>query len=392
MKLSVPEARHIFLLNQGLLVKDIQAGPNTLSQLIQHLGYVQIDTLAVIPRAHHHTLWSRLDGYKESLLNELALNKQIFEYWSHAASYLPIEEYPFSLFRKKMYATGKIHWFKEDDPKMKKYVLDRIRGEGALQSRDFEHIRKGSASWFEWKPAKRALEQLFMEGKLMISERRNFQKVYDLAERVYPAGAQMKPPSEKEYCEHLILKAIEANGIVQTAEISYLRSHTREGVLKSIKRLLAQGRITQVTINGDGIYYGREENLSKQLSIPADPTALHVLSPFDNAVIQRKRLETFFKFDFFIECYVPEAKRRFGYFSLPVLYGDRFVARFDPKADRQNKLFYIKNWFSEKGWKPDAGFTVSFQRKIRALASFSGCNEIICGKEVPSNIRKMILG
>jgi len=389
MNLTISEARRLFLESQGLGAPSSNPGKEGLRSLISQLGYIQIDTLSVVARAHHHTLWSRIEDYKEQHLSDLLKERHLFEYWSHAASFLPMSDYRQSLYRKKMYSTGKIHWFREDNPKMKKQVLARIREEGPLQSRDFEHVRKGPGSWYEWKPAKRALEQLFMEGKLMVTERRNFQKVYDLAERVFPDGTGMKIPTEKEFCEKLVLQSVQANGLVTPSEMGYLRGHAKEGILKVVKNLVKQGRLSTLTLDGKDTYYADPEYVQRILASATGPSRIHILSPFDNAVIQRKRLQTLFGFDFFIECYVPEPKRKFGYFCLPVMQGDRFVARFDPKADRQNGVFYIKKWFSEKGWKPDTGFNEEFPIKLQAFAEFSGCERIICEKGIPREIKRL---
>ncbi len=392
MNLSPAEARRIILHSQHLSAGHPVRDKKGLLNVIENLGYVQIDTLSVIARAHHHTLWSRMQNYEESMLHQLLAKKKIFEYWGHAASYLPISEYPYSLLRKKLYASGKVHWFREDNPKMKKLVLDRIRSEGPLQSKDFEHIRKQTGAWYEWKPAKRALEQLFMEGKLMVSERRNFQKVYDLAERVYPEGDGMKLPSEKEYCEHLLFQNVKSNGLVLASEVSYLKSYAREGVSKAIKRLLKSGMLEEISVEGIGTYYGSAESIVQSVSAPFHEERVHLLTPFDNVVIQRKRLQTLFGFDFIIECYVPQAKRKFGYYCLPVLFGDKFVARFDPKADRSSGIFYIQNWHPEKGWKMNAGFATGFAEKVKALAKFSGCDKVHCAKGVPGEIKAALDG
>ncbi len=389
MNLSPSQARQVILHSQGLGGNVAPNLEGRLEQVVENLGYVQIDTISVITRAHHHTLWARVPGYQEENLNRLMQHKKVFEYWSHAASYLPMCDYRFSLFRKKMYASGIVHWFREDNPKMKKYVLQRIRAEGPLQSRDFEFVRKTPGNWYEWKPAKRALEQLFMEGALMVAERKGFQKVYDLAERVYPEGTGMSVPTETQFCEHLIGRAIDANGLVNLPEISYLRGHARKGVQHGIKQLVKDGLISELTVATKGIYYGKKEQIEKILAGPRIKKQVHLLSPFDNAVIQRKRLAAFFDFDYLIECYVPEAKRKFGYFCLPVLYGDRFVARLDPKADRASKTFYIHSFFPEKGWKPDAAFAREFAGKLKALAAFSGCDAIVACKEVPAVVRKL---
>lgn len=164
--LSLEQARALILKSQGLINADFGKGKASVKSAIEHIGYVQIDTLSVAARAHHHTLWSRLPDYKESYLSELLeKDKTIFEYWSHAASYLPMSDYRFSLVSKKAFSEGKSHWFNQDK-KMNKFVLDRIKAEGPLQSKDFEFKRSGPGNWYEWKPAKKALEQLFMEGKL----------------------------------------------------------------------------------------------------------------------------------------------------------------------------------------------------------------------------------
>ncbi|HEV7229933.1 MAG TPA: crosslink repair DNA glycosylase YcaQ family protein, partial [Bacteroidia bacterium] len=356
MNLSSDEARTIFLKSQGLQSVNTKKGKNKALESITDLGYVQIDTLAVVARAHHHTLWSRDNAYLESNLDELMREKKIYEYWSHAAAYMPMSEYRFSLIRKKLYSSGKIHWFKEDNPKMKKYVIERIRAEGALQSKDFEHVKKTPGQWYEWKPAKRALEQLFMEGGLMVAGRKGFQKIYDLTDRVLPASVNQTIPSSDEFYEHLILKAVSSNGLVSPPEISYLRGHAKAGVEKKLRRMLKEGILERISVSGLGPYYGNPRQLESLLNQKNEIPDVHILSPFDNSVIQRKRLSAFFGFDYFIECYVPEPKRKFGYFCLPVLHGNRFVARFDPKADKASGNFYIKRFFPEKGWKADEAF------------------------------------
>lgn len=344
---------------------------------IEHLGYIQIDTLSVVARAHHHTLWNRLPDYQEHYLHELLeKDKTIFEYWSHAASYLPICDYRFSLLLKHSYASGKSHWF-EQDKKVNKYVLDRIKAEGALQSKDFEHKRNTPGNWYEWKPAKRALEQLFMQGELMVAKRQGFQKVYDITERVLPKNVGTTMPTEKEYAQFLIHNAIKANGLVEEKEMTYLRPKAKESVKKALKQLVENKQLVEVKVeNNPTVYYSAPEQLSNLNKIKSNSN-IHFLSPFDNTVIQRKRLQTLFNFDYIIECYVPEAKRKFGYFCLPILYNNQFVGRFDPKADRKTKTFYIKQLHFEKGFKPTAEFKNVFNKKLTEFATFNGCNEVI---------------
>lgn len=371
----------LLLQSQGLLKARAGKGKVATLSVIEHLGYIQIDTLAVIARAHHHTLWTRSPEYNELILSELLeKDRSIFEYWSHAASYLPMSDYRFSLPRKKEYAAGKSHWFGQDK-KMKNYVLDKIKAEGELQSKDFEFKRSTNANWYEWKPAKRALEQLFMEGKLMVAKRKGFQKVYDITERVLPGTVDTSFPTQKEMAEHLIMKSIRAYGIIQEKEIAYLQSSLKEPVKKVLKQLLKQGELVEVGIDGkqNTLFYTTTTQI-KALDDIKFTDSLHLLSPFDNAVIQRKRLQTIFDFDYQIECYLPEAKRKYGYFTLPVLYQDKFVARLDPKADRATKTFHVRSVHFEKGFKPDEKFNYAFAEKLKQFAAFNGCDIIVIDK------------
>lgn len=363
--------------SQGLLNSNFGNGKNGALKVVEHLGYVQIDTLSVVARAHHHTLWNRLPDYQELYLNELLeKDKTIFEYWSHAASYLPMCDYRFSLPRKQLFATGKSHWF-EQDKKVNKYVLERIKTDGPLQSKDFEHIRNTPSNWYEWKPAKRALEQLFMEGKLMVAKRQGFQKVYDLTERVLPNGIDTSTPTEKEVAALLIKRAIQSNGLVEEKEIAYLRPKLKEHIKKELQHLVKSGFIMEIKVeNQSAIYFSTQEQLNA-LNRLKRSSEIHFLSPFDNAIIQRKRVQNLFNFDYQIECYVPEAKRKYGYFCLPILYNNQFVGRFDPKADRKTKTFYVKQLHFESNFNPTKDFEVLFNEKLNAFAKFNGCDKFL---------------
>lgn len=376
LTISLKQARNLALYKQGLYNKSIKEGKTGTLEVINDLGYVQIDTLSVVARAHHHTLWNRVKNYSEEHLNELLeKDKQIFEYWSHAAAYLPMADFRFSLPRKHIYATSKSHWFKQDK-KVQSYVFDRIKAEGPLRSKDFEY-KKTSHNWFEWKPAKRALEQLFMEGQLMIAGRQGFQKIYDLTERVLPTCVNTTFPTIEEQTEHLILKAIKAHGLITEKEIIYLRSGIKTKVGNVLKQLLNNNIIKLVKIKelDDVDNYMLTSDLSlleKRISVQT----LQILSPFDNAVIQRKRLQRLFNFDYSIECYLPENKRTYGYFCLPVIYKGQFVARFDPKADRTGKIFHIKSFYPENNFSRDKKFTESFQKTLLDFAKFNKCDNI----------------
>jgi uncharacterized protein YcaQ len=383
--ISISEARKLFLHSQGLYALDFGKKKKGILDVIEHLGYVQIDTISVIERAHHHTIFTRIKDYQKKYLDELMDEKLIFEYWSHAAAYLPMRDYRFSLPRKKLFADGKQHWF--HDKKPIQFVYDRIKAEGPLQSKDFEE-KKANAGWWEWKTTKQALEQLFMEGKLMVAGRKNFQKVYDLTERVLLKGINTKIPTEKEMAEHLILSAIRANGIVAAHEVSYLRKGHKDMVQKALKHLLKEGAVTEISIDKTKEAYYTTSDKLDILSDIKTTKKIHILSPFDNAVIQRKRLQTLFDYDYTIECYVPAPKRIHGYFCLPILYGDSFVGRMDCKADRATGAFIIQNLWLEEGFKPTDSFFKTFVSSTFELAKFNNCDTV---KLTKSNLDKIML-
>jgi len=372
LEISNKEARHLMLASQGLAGNFFGSKKEGTLNTIEHLGYVQIDTISVVERAHHHTIWTRVNDYKKSYLDELIeKDKTVFEYWSHAAAFLPMRDYRFSLYRKNLYASGKLKWY--FNKRVTKFVYDRIVAEGPLQSKHFEEKKK-KQGWWEWKESKQALEQLFIEGRLMVAKRQGFQKVYDITERVLPAGVNTKPPTEKEYAGYLVTKTIRANGLAANNEIGYLRRHAKTAITKVINEMEEAGLVIPVKTKGiDETLYTSQQNLD--LATSQKPSKkISILSPFDNCVIQRNRLKRLFDFDYTIECYVPERKRQYGYFCLPILYGDSFVGRIDCKAERSEHVLYIKNVFYEK--KPDVKLKAALGKALKKFALFNGCKEV----------------
>lgn len=382
IEISLDDARFLALKNQKLLERDNHSTKKDLHKIIEKIGYVQIDTISIVERAHNHILWSRLPAYKKSMLDDLMKEKKIFEYWSHAAAFLPMKDYRFSLLRKANYKAKYKEWIKKNK-KLVNYIRDRITNEGPLQSRDFEHPPRTNSGWWDWKPAKTALEILFHSGELMVAERRSFQKVYDFTDRVLPKNIDTTPLTPEDYREHLIMNAINANGFASLKEIFYLRQGGSRIPLDTLNRLIEDKKIMALKINGsDETYYTTMEIL-KQLKKKSYEKDVHILSPFDNVVIQRKRLKTLFDFEYVIECYVPAPKRKFGYYVLPVLYGDKFIGRLDAKADRASGSFNILNLYWEDKARPDKNFKELLRKRINELTIFSGCER--------NNLEKFIL-
>jgi len=383
IKISLPEARQLAIASQ-LQFEPGSANPKqTLQKIIERLGYVQIDTISIIERAHKHVLWTRLPQFNNLMLDELIdKNKRVFEFWDHAAAYLPMKHYRYTLPRKKMYAEKYKHWEKSKK-KLLEYIVTRIREEGPLQSRDFEEPKKRGL-WWDWKPAKEGLEYLFHTGVLSARARKNFQKVYDLTERTLPKGIDSSLPAELEQAEHLILKAIAANGLASQKEMFYLRYHNRPAAKQALMELTEAKKI--IPLNVEGIehetYYTTKKHLQNYTSLNNDD--MYILSPFDNLVIQRKRLNAIFNFDYTIECYVPAPKRKYGYFCMPVLHGSEFICRIDAKADRAANTLRVINIFWEEnsnGRKYTGDVMDKLTQKLESLAKFAGC-KIVQAKQL----------
>ena len=381
-KLSLADARYLAIYSQRLAKLPSKSSKRELLNIIEHLSYVQIDTLSIVERSHHHILWSRMPGYKKNMLEELHnKDKKIFEYWGHAAAYLPMKDYKYSLVRKYNYAKKYKDW-KSKNRKLIKFVYDRIKNEGPLQSRNFlkDINKKGKTEdkngWWSWKPAKEALEYLFHSGKLMVAKRSGFQKVYDLTERFLPAGIDTNLPTAEEYSEHIIMNAVNSHGFISGKEITYLRAKDPVIFSKALNLLCEKNELIRITLeNSNDTYFSTKNNL-KAINRKSINNNLHILSPFDNLIIQRKRLKTLFNYDFQVEFYLPESKRKYGYFCMPVLWGDKFIGRVDAKADRSIKTLIIKNFFMETKNKLTEEFNSEFQQELHKLAIFTGCEKV----------------
>jgi uncharacterized protein len=363
--------RRIALEAQGLMrAAPFGRGVDATHRALEQLGYVQIDTISIVARAHHHTLWNRVPNYRPTHLDRLVGSRRAFEYWFHAAAYLPMRDYRFALPRMHALRRGERHWFAKNR-KLMKAVLDRIRSEGPLMARDFEAPKRANQGWWDWKPAKRALEQLFMQGDLMVSSREGFQKVYDLTERVLPANVDTSLPTLDEIAAHLLDSALRAHGFASPKEITYLR---RGAALRKALRTQIEARVSDGALVPIGAHYARPELLDA--TVPRVPSRVRLLSPFDNAVIQRDRNVSVHDYDYQLECYVPAPKRRFGYFCLPILYRDRFVGRVDCKAQRASRRLDLLHLHLEREIPDRDRFIAAFAEAATAFAAFNDCVEV----------------
>lgn len=369
---SSQEWLQLNLQQQGLLKT---AG--SVSETLELLSYVQIDSINVVERAHHHVLYNRIADYQASLLDTAMANQEIFEYWSHAAAYLPIADYRFSLWQKQALKQGGKHWF-EPEHKIMLEVKAKIIAEGPLKASHFTNTTKTtSTGWWDWKPAKRALEQLFMQGELMVVQRDKFQKVYDLTERVLPADVNCQLPDDTEFARHLIYGYLTAHGFGTVKQIIYLRKNIKTILVNTLNEMCLAGELARFSELDQEYFY-----LPNLQLLTVIPDRVWLLNPFDNLVIQRQRLKQLFGFNYQIEVYVPAAKRQFGYYSLPILWRDRFVGRVDVKADRKTGVLLLQKLTIEEGVFGAStssteleAFIAAFRFAVDEYAVFNKCQE-----------------
>ena len=381
LSLSLDQARRIFVQSQRLAPSSLGTSKEGTAQVIEHLGYVQIDTISVVARAHHHTLWNRCPDYDPLFLHNLmAVDRRIFEYWAHAIAFLPLSDYRYYIPRMERHRTSSRAWlsaWKQEHGHVLDEVLSRIRKEGALASKDFVPppgtVR---GTWWDWKPSKRALEILFWQGDLMISERRNFQKIYDLTERVLPPGTNTTRPSKEELgCFH-VRRALNGLGVARPKEIrDAFHIVDLSGISQTLKEMEQSRDVVRLSIEGlDDSYYALPKTLESDPVTPSDQA--HILSPFDNLTIQRERMNRLFDFEYTIECYLPEAKRHYGYFVLPILWRDELIGRLDAKADRKTRTLIVKKLWFEPTVKAIDETLPSLSESLVQFAQFNGCAAI----------------
>jgi uncharacterized protein YcaQ len=390
MRISRAEARRLALHCQGLDGSwDLPAGKEGIAQTVERLGYVQIDTIAVVQRAHHHTLWARRPDYAPEMLDELqAVDRRVFEWWAPAASYLPMCDYRY--YMRRMRATTeqpRRQAWAQEHAALLRHVHDRIRDEGALGARDFEApegFQRGS--WWSWKPAKRALEALFDSGELMVTERRGFERIYDLRERVLPPGLDTREPDLEEQERFEVRRALGGFGFAPVDDIRPRHWSSQRAGGEAVAALIESGEVATFQIEGEGetAYCALCERLEKALAASEKERAVHVLSPFDNLVIRRRWLESFFGFDYRLEAYKPAEQREYGYFSLPILWGERFVGRVDAKADRKPETLIVRRLVFEPGFEAYDALLLSLAAKLWAFAAFNGCERIAVEEVVPA--------
>ncbi len=381
--------RRIALARQGLVGRDpFGRGRAATLRAIRHLGYLQIDTISVVVRAHNHVMRTRVPNFQPQYLDRLLHDREIFEYRFPVAAFRPIEDFRFALPRMNAHRSRPRT---RDEKSMMDRVLTRVRAEGPLKSRDFEDRGPSRTGWWDWKPAKRALESLCYQGDLMISSRDGFQKSYDLTERVLPSSLDVTEPTVEELASHLVDNTLRAHGFANQKSFAHEgRGAALHGAVKAeLRRRSAAGALREFS-DPRGSWWCKPETFDAPT--PRAPRDTRILSPFDNALSQRERVMKLFDFDYRIECFVPEAQRRFGYFCLPILYSDRLIGRMDCKSHRDANRFEVKALFLEPDFaarKTVEKLADSISNAIVEFAGFDGCDDVVITRSEPAYARQV---
>ena len=388
LRLSNTAARRLFLDRHALA--EAPTGPATgaaLAALVDRIGFVQIDSINTVERAHHMILWSRRQSYRPAALKHLhERDRAVWEHWTHDASILPIHlhhywRHHFSRREVRMQKNW-ANWFRPGYEPQFDRLLRRIEAEGPVSTSDVgEGEARGSGGWWDWNPSKTALEWLWHTGRLAVTRRDGFQKVYDLAERVIPAAHRGAVPPTEDMIDWACRGALDRLGFADPAELRaywglITPSEARDWALGAVKR----GEVIEIEIAGAAGQSKRSlarPDVAEVAARVAEPVGrLRILSPFDPALRDRGRAEFLFGFYYRIEVFVPEARRRYGYYVFPVLEGDRLVGRIDVKAFRDAGVLRVKAFWPEAGVRLGAGRVRLLEAELERLARFAGCDRV----------------
>lgn len=348
IKLAKSHAKRIWLRAQRL---DEDApfgdGPEATRAAVEHLGYVQIDTIHVIERCHHHILYTRIPGYqREHLRQAQSVDKTVFEYWTHALAYVPTRDLRFYVRAMKEHWGRRSAWFTAVKAEDLRRVMTRIRKNGALTIRDIDDdvLVEKDHEWASRKPSKRALQLAFYRGAVTVSQRTGMLKTYELMSRHFGWERPPKPASEGEILNYLLDRALRSQGVVSLDSVCYFDAPRKPSMRRLIEARVRRKELVPVEIEGAGKLQHWAQPATLDACLDSGEERVRILSPFDPLIHQRKRLHFLFDYEHRFEAYVPKEKRVFGYFALPVLLGDEIVAVVDLKTDRERKKLLVQQW------------------------------------------------
>ena len=386
--LSLADARNLHLAAQGLLNKPRRrASLEDIPATISRMSLLQIDTINIVARSPYLVLFSRLGNYPAQWLDESLARGELMEYWAHEACFMPRSD--FRLIRHRMLAPEKMGW-KYKDAWMQEHeaeiaqLIQHIHDKGPVRSADFEHPRKGASGWWEWKPHKRHLEGLFTAGKVMVIERRNFQRVYDLTHRVMPDWDDERDLVSQTEAEIIMLdNSARSQGIFREQWLADYYRLKRPALAAWREARAEQQQIIAVHVEKLGNLWLHDDLLPLlERALAGKLTATHsaVLSPFDPVVWDRKRAEQLFDFSYRLECYTPAPKRQYGYFVLPLLHRGQLVGRMDAKMHRQTGILEVISLWLQEGIKPTTMLQKGLRQAITDFASWQQATRVTLGR------------
>lgn len=386
--LSLADARNLHLAAQGLLNKPRRrASLGDIPATISRMSLLQIDTINIVARSPYLVLFSRLGNYPAQWLDESLARGELMEYWAHEACFMPRSD--FRLIRHRMLAPEKMGW-KYKDAWMQEHeaeiaqLIQHIHDKGPVRSADFEHPRKGASGWWEWKPHKRHLEGLFTAGKVMVIERRNFQRVYDLTHRVMPDWDDERDLVSQTEAEIIMLdNSARSLGIFREQWLADYYRLKRPALAAWREARAEQQQIIAVHVEKLGNLWLHDDLLPLlERALAGKLTATHsaVLSPFDPVVWDRKRAEQLFDFSYRLECYTPAPKRQYGYFVLPLLHRGQLVGRMDAKMHRQTGILEVISLWLQEGIKPTTMLQKGLRQAITDFASWQQATRVTLGR------------
>ncbi len=388
------KARALILARSGLSGVRQEGGASAVGPLIGRLGYVQLDSIRIVERAHHHILFSRHTAYHPRHLERLqAKTPALFEHWTHDSSLIPLAHYPHWHHRFAQARARLPEWRERiGDMRVVKTVRAHIEANGAARARDFAHLGGRTGPWWGWGPAKAALEYLWRTGELAVLNRDGFEKVYDLAERGIPANLRGERPSRGETLDWACGEALERLGAATSRMLADFWGHVSIAEAGAwIAAEKKKGRLIDVTLEGAkdrrGFAAVARPDIEAALGKLPEPTSrLRVLSPFDPVLRDRARSERIFGFDYRIEIFVPEPKRKYGYYVFPLLEGSRFVGRIDMKAQREHDRLAVKALWLEPRFSLTPARKAKLERELARQARLGGVGDIMFGADARKSV------
>lgn len=405
LKLTPTLARRLAISRQRLSGPQPEASLEGMMDVFRHLGYIQIDPIRAVERTQFLVLWSRLGHYDRAHLDTLLwADKTLFEYWAHAASIVPAENYPIHHLQMRHFGNDgswgkRARTWLNANQHFRQHILTRLQDEAPLSADQVEDLSVSpweSGGWTTNRNVNQTFSFMWEQGDIVVAERNGLRRKWALTEQHLPHCADHSPISDEEAVRRAAQISLRALGVATPKQITthFIKGHyyNFEAVLK---QLVAENVFLPVTITADnaawpGEWYIHAEDVSRLEQLKAgewQPRTV-LLSPFDNLIIDRDRTELLWDFFFRIEIYVPKAKRQYGYYVLPILHGDRLIGRIDPRMDRKTGKLHINAIYAEPDAPKDAATGQAIAKTIVELAEFLEAKEIVYGEVMPDGWRR----